>query len=48
MFEGPRLTKTLLSGRTFQGPRYHLPVTEGKGQTLVVVRSVGILHLFCR
>ena len=32
--QGPRKTKMLLSGRTFQGLRDHLPEAEGKGQIL--------------
>lgn len=31
----PKLTKTLLLGRTFQGPRDHLSTVEDKGQTSV-------------
>lgn len=38
----PRQTKTLLSGRTSEGPRHYLPVAEGKGQTSLWVKI--ILH----
>lgn len=38
MAKAPKQTKTLLSGRTFQGPRGHLSGGKGKGQTSLWVR----------
>lgn len=44
MSQGPRWTKTLSSGRTFQGLRAFLPGAEGKDQTSFWARLNSLLH----